>query len=890
MRRAKTFRVGMIGLLLALALASAGPSTAAVRLGDDVVPAFQAIQLHLDANRADYSGSVRIDLLVGKATDRFRFHSAGLTLGSVALRGTRGEIVIEHEPEADEMVAVRAGSPLVPGRYTLDIEFTNTFDPHAAGLFRVDKGGEQYVFSDLWPDDAREAFPCWDEPRFKIPFQITLRVPSSHLAVSNTPVAKETVGDGGRLVVFQKTRPLPTYLLAIATGPLETVPIPGLSVPGRVVTVRGEGRLAAGAVAATPPILRALEQYFGSPYPFAKLDLIAIPEFWGGAMENAGAVTFADHLLLLDPAAAGVRERGLQARLIAHELAHMWFGDLVTMEWWDDLWLSESFADLMDTKITQQVFPEFGSAVAMVESAQGVEGIMELDARATTTAIRKPIESPKYMPDLRLAYSKGRSVLALFEQWLGPEAFRRGLIDYLDANAWGNATAPQLWQALERASGKQVAAALGSFLEQPGYPLIAVECLADGRVKLSQRRFRNQGTTSPELTWQVPVTLKYAHDGRVLTTKVLLDTESRIVSLESPAEPRGGPEWIYPNASAHGYYRWSVPEGSLRELARNATSVLSPRERVELLGNLSALLAAGRLHGDAYLDLLREFAEDPHPLVVRSLIDALEEVKRAFVTAELQEPFAAYVESTLGPALERFGLEKAAAEEETVSLVRPRLVWFLGKEGRDPRLIRHAQALARAIMEDGATAVDPSLINVALELAAVAGDRELFDQYRKRFESAGADRDRYLMALGAFETAELRRTALRYALEGPVPPTDILTIARRRGMADDAEGRAVRYRWMTENYGRIVARLPLGRVRIMPIFAGGCSRERLEAARAFFAVPEHRVPGPPHLSPSGGTPEELEKVAEEVTDCVRLREREGDAAARYLAAAMPREP
>jgi len=867
-------KILMLGLVLALALVGVASEAEGNRLGDEVIPTFQAIDLTLDAERTDYRGAVRIELRVEAETDRFRFHCEGPELRRVVLRGAEGEVAIEHEAETDEIVAVRSRSPLAAGSYTLEIEFTNAFDTQKRSLYRTESDGVGYAFTQFEPDDAREAFPCWDEPRFRHPFQMTLRVPEHHLAVTNTPVIGETVADGWRTVVFQKTRSLPSYLLAIATGPLETVPMPGLGVPGRVVTVRGRSHLAGMALAATSPILRALEEYFGSRYPFAKLDFIASPEA-GGGMENAGGVVFGERSLLLTPETASVAQRRGQATLIAHELAHMWFGDLVTIEWWDDLWLNESFADWMGWKIAHQIFPE----LAVAESAvQDSHSIMIQDARSTTTAVRKPIESPKYLEGLWLSYVKGRTVLGMFEQWLGPERFRQGVIDYLDAHAWGNATAADLWRSLDEASGEKVSAAMATFIEQPGFPRIEVEILSQARVRLRQERFRNHGTTSPELTWRVPVTLKYPSADGVMTRTVLLASKSQTVSLENPDASPGAPAWIYPNASANGYYRWSVPDDQLRTLAEQAPAVLTPPERIELVGNVSALLAAGTLDGDEYLRVLSDFADDPDPLVVDAVIGALGSVKMAFVPAELEEEFARYVRQTLTPALERFGLERAPGEPEAVSLLRPTLVRWLGNQGRDQRIVRHAQTLARSYMDD-ASSVDPSLIDVALNLAASVGDRKLYEEYKKRFESAQVpplDRRRYLSALGAFTSPELREATLRYALEGTLRSGELLTLIASVGA--DAAGWDARYQWMTENFEHLLKRIPPGAIPFLTGFASGCSLERLESAKVFFAEPGHRAPG---------TQNELEDVAEQVTDCVGLRERESDAVARYLSATMP---
>ncbi len=855
----------VLGLtLFLLPIAAVGSD---VRLGGDVVPTFQAIDLVLDAGRDDYRGTVRIELEVKRETDSFRFHSEGPELTSVVLKnaaGTKDLIAASHEAEGEDLVRVTTGAPLATGAYTLEIAFTNAYDTQAIGLYRMEKDGAGYLFTQFQADDAREAFPCWDEPAFKISFQMTLTVPEAHLAVTNTPIERSKVEDGWRTVEFRQTRPLPTYLLAIAAGPLETVAMPNLGVPGRVVTVRGQGHLAGLAIEATPPILKALETYFGRPYPYAKLDFLALPEFWPGAMENAGAVTYADRILLADPEAASVAQRRTMARVIAHELAHMWFGDLVTMEWWDDLWLNEAFATWAGDKIVEEVFPQFGSAVAAVESAQGV---LAQDARATTEAIRRPIASTKNMlGNVRLTYQKGRTVLGMFEQWIGPEAFRRGVLDYIEAHAWGNASAADLWQALDTASGKRVSAAMATFLDQPGFPRIDVELSAGGRVKLSQERFRNHGSQSPDLSWQVPVSLKVPKVDGATTTSVLLD------SATGTAEVGGRPAWIFPNAGADGYYHWSLPADQLLALAKQASTVLTPRERVELIGNVSALLAAGTIRGDQYLEVLGELAGDPDPLVIRSLLGALGNVKMAFVPAELEPPFAAWVRRTLRPAMERFGLERIAGETEAVSLVRPSLYEWLGREGRDEAVLEAARSIALSFMDD-ASAVDPALAGVALELAAIGAGRERFDDYKKRLEAATtpSDRRRYLSALGGFDGVELRQAALAYTLDGPLRPNEIFVPGR--GIAGDAAGRDLTYRWLTESYGAIMERVPPMFAGFMPFFASGCSAERLERAEGFFAQPEHQAPG---------TAKQLAKVAEQVRDCVALREREGEAVARYL--------
>ena len=862
-------RVLVLAAVFVFALAALPPAVAAevFRLGDDVVPTFQAVELVLDADRDDYRGKVRVELEVKRPTDAFHFHSEGSELSNVMLTGPDGLIASRHEAESDEVVRVATDAPLAPGAYLLEVEFTNAYDTQAIGLYRMQQDGAGYLFTQFQADDAREAFPCWDEPGFKIPFQFTLTVPEAHLAVTNTPIETSTVADGWRTVTFRRTRPLPSYLLAIAAGPLETVDMPGLGVPARIVTVRGQSHLAGLAADMTPPMLKALEAYFGRPYPYAKLDFLALPEFWPGGMENAGAITYADRILLLDPDAASVAQRRTMARVIAHELAHMWFGDLVTMEWWDDLWLNEAFATWMADKIVGQVYPQFGSAV---DAAANAQGILAQDATASTEAIRRPVTSAKnLLGNIGLTYRKGQAVLGMFETWIGAETFRRGVLDYIEANAWGNARAADLWRALDAASGRDLSTAMTTFLEQPGFPLIEVEMLGGGRVKLNQQRFRNHGAGSPDLTWQIPVSLKVPGGAGAATTTVLLDAATKIVDLG------GEPAWVFPNAGADGYYRWRLPDDRLMALASQGGAVLSARERVGLIGNLSALLGAGALPGDRYLAVLGELADDPDPLVVRSLLRALGAVKRAFVPADLEAPFAAYVRRTLGPAIERFGLEKVAGEPESVSLVRPDLYGWLGREGRDASVLAAARSLAGAFREDPST-VDPALAAVALELAAIGAGEERFKDYQQRLETAEtpAMRRGYLNAIGGFDRLELRRAALEYVIEGPLRPNEIFVPFRAIG--SDAAGRELSYRWLTANYDKITSRLPPTFAAFLPFAASGCSAERLAHAETFFAQPERQAPG---------TAQQLAKVAEQVRDCVALREREGAAVARYLRSA-----
>lgn len=856
-------------LRLLAALGLIVPALAAAdgaRLGHAVVPTAQSVRLTLDPAKHAYSGEVAIELSAAAALDSFELNARGQRLERVTLSGPDGAIPMTTGAAPHDRLVIRPARRIVAGSYTLDIVFTNDFDTRAASLYRLETGGDAYTFTQFEADDARGAFPCWDEPEFKIPWRVTLIVPDGQLAIANTPVERESVADGMRTVEFKVTKPLPSYLLAFAAGPLEAVPIPGMSVPGRVITVKGASAMAADVVRQTPLLLAALERYFGRPYPYEKLDLLAVPEFLYGAMENAGAITFADRNLLMDPNRSSVQQRRRLAEINAHELSHMWFGDLVTMEWWDDLWLNESFASWLGDKITQQVFPEFDSAVRELE---GSGRALATDSRLSTRAIRQPVDQNVNLEQLAdvLAYSKGQAVLGMFEHWMGQDVFRKGVIAYLDAHAFGSATASDLWSALAKASGRDVGAAMSTFLDQPGVPLVSAEPLAGGKVRLTQRRFLNYGSSAPDpQLWQIPVVLEFSEGGRSHTQSVLLTAAEQTVTLEGARLPA----WIHPNADERGYYRWSLPARDLDRLA--AAGAMGTRERVGFLANAGALLDAGTLHGDEYLRTIERFRDDPQPEVVDAVAVALQRVKRAFVTPELQDAFARYVRETLGPAFRRVGYAATPGEPPSLTSLRGTLIGWLGDDGRDPGVLAHAQALARDYLRDPAS-IDPSLADAALRLAAIGGDVAFYDEIQKRFETARSpvERTRALTTLGSFRDPALLERTLAYALSGPLRPQELRFVSQ--GIGSDPRGEQRLFEWMTQHYAAIVSRVPPNFAAFMPFYASGCSAQRLEAARAFFASPEHSMTG---------TQQQLAKVADQVNDCVGLRGREGAAVAKYL--------
>ncbi|HVE72415.1 MAG TPA: M1 family metallopeptidase [Thermoanaerobaculia bacterium] len=842
-------------LLLLFVLAPFAPA-ATVRLGTDVSPVRQEVDLEVDPRSDTFRGSVDVELNVQRPTRTFRFHAQDLSITSLRLSKGQAPIDAVYKAGESNTVDVTAGSLLKPGRYTLHVDFNNRYNRQAVGLYKMTtRDGEPYLFTQFEAIDARRAFPIWDEPAFKLPYQITVTIPAQYDAVSNTPVTSENTSGDKKTIEFATTKPLPSYLLALAVGRFDYTPIENLGVPGRVVSPKGQGRLAGLAAQITPPVLEAMEKYFGSKYPFEKIDLIAVPEYWAGAMENPGAITYRDTVLLLDPAIATPAQRQNLVRITAHELAHMWFGDLVTMEWWNDLWLNESFADWMGDKITDQVYPEFEHAISEMG---GVQGVMSSDARATADPIRRADAAPEdAMRSVGLAYNKGKAVLSMFEQWIGPEKFRQGVLEHLKKNAWGNATAEEFFAALAKHAPAGTAEAMETFIAQPGIPLVTVERVDDRTVRLTQRRF-STGEAKPGL-WTIPVTLRW-NGG---TKAVLLDSPTKTVKLDAPIQ------WIYPHAKAAGYYRWTMPNDELIALARRAPEVLQPRERLAFIGNLGALFRSGTLHGDAYLQLLEGFAADQDPHVAGSLLGALANVRNTFVTAENAPRFSAYLQRVLGPMIDRIGLTPRAGETHSVASLRPDLVAWLAEYGNEPRIWAYVQEQLPKYMQDPKS-VEPTLVGLMIGLSGARGDAALFEEYRKRFENAStpAERSRFLSGMRQFDDPAIKAKVREYALTGPVRPTELFTLV---GDTDDAAEREDLYQWITANYDALMKKLPPTFSSGMAFVASGCEPDRVVRAKKFFE--EKKIQG---------TERQMARVAEAVNECASLRAREIEAVTRYL--------
>lgn len=852
-----------------------------MRLDDAVVPTQQALELHLDARAADYTGLATIDLKVQRPVTQFRFHARELELQKVALKDQKGIIPTTFVEGDGDLVTVTAGRTLSPGAYSLEVAFHNDLSTHAIGLYKVGKGEESYTFSQFEAMFAREAFPCWDEPSFKIPWQITLEVPQQHEAITNTPVENpgtvlKAQKPGWKRLKFLKSKPMSSYLLAFATGPLESAPIPGMSIPARVVTVKGKLPLAQEAIRVTPDLLKALEKWFDRRYPYEKLDIIAAPEFMYGAMENPGAIVFKESVLLMDAATAPQDHKLYMYLTVTHELAHMWFGDLVTMRWWNDLWLNESFASWMATKIVTQVHPQFNLPVHSVDT--GLRA-MHQDARLSSRAIRREVAaSQDALGGIGLHYSKGEAMLGMFEQWLGAETFRKGVLAHLEAHAWGNADAAELFAAFEKAGGKSVVKPMTTFVENAGVPLVRLEPLGANQIRLTQERLLAIGQKAASTPlWQIPIRLRY-FDGKKVSSQSFLMTEaSQVVTLQTSTRPA----WIHLNDGEVGYYRWWVPSDMMKALvnpgegAGSATSAgLSVRERVALLDNLVALFDSGILPADDYLLAIETFLKDEDPTVLARATRTFEGIYHGFVRGQpaLDAPFAAMVQRSLTPVLKKLGNTPAKGETQEVSALRAQLMGLLGVYGKDNAVLATATQQADGWLKDP-NSLDASLVEVAVALSAHKGDKARYELYVSRFEQTDDPFERGLLlgTLGQFRDPVLADRAREYALSGPLRPHELMSVYFGQAERADSQQQALEY--VIKHYDEIASRIaPEFRVHL-PWLSFSCDEAQFQKTKGFFLDPARQAPGMSRI---------VAEAEEGSHACAMLREREGAAVARYL--------
>ena len=844
--------------LIALLLAAAAPAEDApvLQLPKDVRPVHYALRLTIDPKRERFAGAEEIDVELDRPRGVLWLHGQNLHVTAAAV-GDAPATWEQVNPEG--LAKVTLQKPAGPGRVKLHLEWDAAYDPRLVGLYLAHEAGAPYAFSFFEAVDARRAFPCFDEPVFKTPYDVTLEVPRTDEAIGNTNVVEEKPGSepGLKSVRFGTTAPLPTYLVAWAVGPFDIVsppPLPPnevrktpLSVRG--VAPRGRGKELAYALQAAGELLVTLERYFGIPYPYEKLDHVAVPDFAWGAEEHAGAIHYRESLLLYTPGKTSEEVKANIASIMSHEMAHQWFGNLVTMRWWDDTWLNEGFATWMGYRAAHTWNP----ALQMdLTSLLGVDTAMETDSLASARAVRQPVTDIRNVGDAfdDITYKKGDGVLAMFEHFVGAEPFRQGVNGYLREHAFGGGSTDDLLQSIARASGREVVGPFHSFLDQEGLPLVKASLRCAGSaaaLDLTQARFLPLGSkASPDRQWQIPVCARYQIGAQERESCTLLAAKSAPLLLDRrPGEPC--PSWVMPSAAGAGYYRWQLDPEALGKLQKAGYARLPPVERMSVAHAILAGLRTGAITEADGLRALEPIARDPLGRVAGEARPALAFASEQLATPELRRVVEQYAADLYRPAMRHLGWKAAAGEPVFVRRERSKLISFLALVVHDPEVHREAARRGRAYVASGKVhpeAVDPDLTLVALEAAAQEGNASFFDLLWGMVKASDdlELRGRLLKALASAEEPSLSARALSLSLDPALRTTERVSVLQRQ--AEQPATREATFRFVQAHFDELVEKIPNYHASFLPRMAAGlCDERHLAEAEAFFGPRAPKVPG-----------------------------------------------
>ncbi len=844
------------------------------KLPGDVTPTHYRLDFEIDPSAERFIGRAEIDVTLESSTPHIWLHSSGLDIDSVAVIAAGDRVGAQFEQAEGQSVGrVIPQRALESGNATLEFEWSAALGDSLDGLYRVRSGGENYVYTQFQALSARAAFPSFDEPRFKTPFDITITVPAKDEVISNAPLRRlELVGKTHKRAIFETTEALPTYLVAIAVGPFDIVevgPLPPNAVRARTVPLRGiaskgQGEKLHYALTHTPAIMELLEDYFGIPYPYAKLDLVAVAEFRSWGMENVGAIFYRDDKILIGETPSNYQ---LQAfvQLHAHELAHSWFGNFVTPAWWNDIWLNEAFATWMAAKITHAWRPEtFDNR----RTARGARRAMWNDRFVSARQIRQPIKDDDDIGNAfdAITYSKGGAVLGMVEKYMGEEVFREGVRLFMRRYAHGVATADDFFDALADTVGDpSVTRAFRSFIEQPGIPNVQVDwaCAADGSatVALSQKRALPLGSMGdPAQVWALPMCLAYGQDSERGRSCILMDEPEMTVSLNS----KTCPVWILPNEDAASYLQMTVPKAGWDGLIANIDA-LRPVERVYMMRDLVAAYDKGNATTAQVLEAARILALAQEWDVAQAPIQALRNIKNFALPRDKRAAFQNIMQDIYRPALERFDLSDAGlAKDEKdgeLALLRGEVLWFMAHDALKSDLRATLSRLGQAYLGNGTDdslqreVLHPDLVRSALSVAVADVGLPLTEALIKRLaitENANL-RANIVHALGFQTDPVLAKRVREYIMEPDTPKLVARNLLRGQGRRVDNAPALLEF--ITTRYDELIERLPKREQWWMVWrLSALCDAASAQRVKKFFTE-------------KGGSPRALANVLEQIEIC-----------------------
>jgi puromycin-sensitive aminopeptidase len=809
------------------------------RLPRNVIPVHYDLHLEPDLDTFTFEGSVSIKIGITEALDEIVLNAAEIDMKSVVLRGgdTETSITDIAYDEEFERATLTLGVPASPGTYTLDIAYSGLINDQLRGLYRSiyrDGEGAEHVIatSQCQSTDARRVFPCWDEPDLKATFRTTMVVADELEAYSNSSeIARNKLDDGRVEFEFAPTMKMATYLLAFIVGPFETTEaVVVRGTPIRIIVPKGNLHLTDVALDNAIFCFEYLSAYYGIPYPGDKLDHIAIPDFAAGAMENVGLITYRDAYLVLDRAKASQSELQACLDVIGHEIAHQWFGNLVTMRWWEGAWLNEAFASFMELKATNAKEPEWKRWLAF--NNLEIPWAMGTDQLATTRPIEFEVNSPTEVDEMfdAITYGKGSAVLRMIEQFIGEENFRTGVGNYLRKHKYANTMTTDLWEGLDGASDWPVGEIMNTWVYQRGFPQIDVMVVPDG-IQVSQRRYLAIPDETDTTIWDVPIQLRGVIEGQPYAKKVLLTEDERVIPVE------GAVEYVVANAGGHGFYRTRYAEDLFAVLLGHLDT-LDDIERYSLVSDTWAMVRSAQVGASGFLDLVGAFGDETEHAIWSVIVGGLGSLEHHALEPKTRPAFEAYVRDLIAPASQKLGWEAAEDESDLTRKLRGDLIVALGNLGNDQATIEKARELAGKLLEG--TDLDPEVATAALSVFSYHGGADEYETLWSAYQQTAAplEKVRYLRSVAGVQVEELAVSTVDKIVEGNIRTQDGFWVFARllSGDAGPSVWHSARTRW-----DKVLEAMPgMTRRRVVEGLPSLSQPEVAADVKGFFA--EHPIP------------------------------------------------
>jgi puromycin-sensitive aminopeptidase len=804
------------------------------RLPRQVIPSHYDLRLEPDLENFTFKGSVGITLGVVETVDSIVLNCAEIDIESVSLVSGKETIDVEAivYDEEFEFTTFTLASPAVPGTYQLDITYTGILNDQLRGWYRSsfkDGDGVEHVIatSQCQATDARRVFPGWDEPDIKATFQTTMVIAPGLEAYSNTQELSRTTLDDGRVeFVFAPTMKMSTYLLAFIVGAFEaTEPVVVRGTPIRIIVPKGKLHLTEVALDNAVFCFEYLSDYYGIHYPGDKLDHIAIPDFAAGAMENVGLITYRDAYLVVDKKKASQSELQNTLDVIGHEVAHQWFGNLVTMRWWEGAWLNEAFASFMELKATDAKMPVWKRWLSFANLE--IPWAMGTDQLHTTRPIEFEVNSPREVDEMfdAITYGKGSAVLWMIEQFIGTEQFRQGVGNYLRKHEYANTVTTDLWEGLDGASDWPVGEIMDTWVYQRGFPQIEVS-VVDRGVRLAQRRFLAIPDETDTTIWKVPVQLRGVAGGEPFDHKVLLKEDETVVELAGPVE------FVVANAGGHGFYRTRYSEPLFAGLLANLHR-LDDIERYGLVSDTWAMIRAAQVSASDFLDLVGAFGDEKEQAIWSVITGGLAAIDHHALSDEARPSFQRFVRDLVGPTLGRLGWEPGPDDSDLTRKLRGDLIAAMGNVAHDEDTIARAREVVSDLL--GGASLDPEVATAALSVYARHGGAEEYDLLWETYlaSTEPLDQVRYLRSVAAVPGKDQVVTTVDRIVNGDIRTQDGFWVLARLlvGKGGQAAWESARTRWSD-----VLARMPgLTKRRITEGLSGLSQPEVAADVKAFFA-------------------------------------------------------